>query len=836
MPLAGSRLSRVPAKARHRSQANRDWSPLETLRRGNTYQYGTRMIYVGTFFIAFATLALEVTLSRLLSVITWYHLAFFAVSTAMLGMTAGATTVYLYPTWFTRNLDVSVVKSCLAFCISVPVALVLLCLMPMDIEQTVMSLFALILGTFYCATPFYFAGIAVTVILTKYELPIGKLYASDLFGASLGCLFVLGGLEILDACSLILLCGGIGGIAAYCFAWRSNLTLLRRRSSQCVVVLLVLSAANAKTSYGIRPFVVKGKIVPSEALLVERWNSHSRVAVMDVEQEAPQYWGASPTAPQETTTFQHHMNIDGLAGTTMRRFASVEDIDHLRFDVTNVAYYLRPDGGACVIGVGGGRDVQSAILFGHDRVTGIDVNPVFIDLLQNEFRQFAGIADRSGVELIAEEARSFLSASDGKYSLIQMSLVDTWAATGTGAFSLSENVLYTVEAWQLFISRLADDGVFTVSRWYSPGHLGEAGRMVSLAVASLFASGVSNPNLHIALVASERVATLIVSKEPLSNDDIAHLRELTVDLQFDLALVPGTPPKDAALGAISTASSAAKLEEIVSKGPLNYEPPTDNDPYFFNMLRLRHIDAAIESDTGVIRGNLVATVTLITLVIALAVVAAIAIVLPLLWNSFLQMEHRHRVFWPAALYFALIGAGFMFAEIALIQRLSVFLAHPVYGLGVLLFTLILSSGVGSYCSDRLPLVSQPWIYLCPSMMAVLIVGLDFLLSTLLPTAMTSAIQVKVLIAVLAISPVGVLMGFFFPCGMRLMKPARPEEVPWYWALNGVLGVLCAAVAVFISIYFGIASNFYISAVCYAGLIGCLILMRRESASQLVKQG
>ena len=173
---------------------------------------------------------------------------------------------------------------------------------------------------------------------------------------------------------------------------------------------------------------------------------------------------------------QYYMNIDGAAGTSLRRFNQREDIEHLFYDVTSIAYYLRPTGKACIIGVGGGRDIQCALLFGHDQVVGIELNPIFIDLLKTRFRDFAGI-NRPGVRLVVDEARSYLSRSTESFDLLQMSLTDTWAATGTGAYSLSENTVYTVEAWKVFLSRLSESGIFTVSRWHSEKELGETGRV-----------------------------------------------------------------------------------------------------------------------------------------------------------------------------------------------------------------------------------------------------------------------------------------------------------------------------------------------------------------------
>jgi len=784
-------------------------------------------IYLGAFLIAFSTLALEVTLSRLLSVITWYHLAFFAISTALLGMTAGATTVYLKPNWFTKEkLNDNIAKTCLAYSIIIPFALIVLCLMPLDLKKSVMSLFALIIATIACSLPFYFSGIAITAVLTKCRLPIGKLYASDLIGASLGCLFVLAGLEIFDAPSLILLCGSIGVLAGFSFSWKSSTFKLRPLNMWVFLILILLVFINSSTSYGIRPFFVKGRIEEAGSYFLEKWNSFSRVVVYEGSEGIPQYWGASPLAPKNENIFQYKMYIDGMAGTYLRRFSSMDDIDHLRFDVTNVAYYLRPKGGAFIIGIGAGRDIQSAILFGHEKIIGVDVNSIFIDLLKGKFRKFAGIADYKGVTLTADEARSFLSRTQEKFSIIQMSLTDTWAGTGAGAFSLSENVLYTIEAWQVFFDRLANDGIFTVSRWYSPTNLGETGRIISLAVASLIQVGVREPSQHIALVTADRISTLLLSKQPFSNQDIAKLKKVCSDLQYDPVILPGVLPNFEVLKDIVNANSSEELSNAIAGKPLNYDPPTDENPYFFNMLRLIHIGPIFDSNPGVLRGNLIATLTLLVLILSLFLLTIVTIVLPLVvrTRSKKLIKESQKVLWSGALYFSLIGAGFMLVEIALIQRLSVFLGHPVYSLGILLFTIILSTGIGSFLSEHLPLARFPWIFVYPITTALAIIMIQFVLPALISNMITSAMLNKIAASIAVIFPLGVLMGFFFPTGMRIVQSARSAETPWYWALNGIFGVFCSALAVFFSIYFGISTNFYIAAICYTMLLICLYNM------------
>src|SRR6185503_20506907 len=143
----------------------------------------------------------------------------------------------------------------------------------------------------------------------------------------------------------------------------------------------------------------------------------------------------------------------------------------------------------------GGRDVLSAALFGLKQITAVELNPILVDLQTQSdgLLPFTNLAAIPGVRFVADEGRSWLARSRDLFDVIQMSLVDTWAATGAGAFTLSENGLYTVEAWEIFMRHLSEKGVFTVSRWYAPGEVNETGRMVSLAVASLFATGTPDP-------------------------------------------------------------------------------------------------------------------------------------------------------------------------------------------------------------------------------------------------------------------------------------------------------------------------------------------------------
>lgn len=792
--------------------------------------------YIGLFLIAFAMLALEVALTRLLSVITWYFLSFFAIATGMLGATAGATTVYLQPNWFTKDrLERSVANACLGFALAIPVTLFILTRLSLPPVISVQNFLNLLLMTFACALPFYFAGVASTVMLTKIDLPIGKLYASDLAGAALGSLFVLGGLEAFDAPSLILLISAVASAAWLVLKSGSKGARTARWHVAVPLGITALAIFNAVSGYGIRPTSYKGVSFSRNELWLEKWNSYSHVMVFNKTEGPVRLWGPSPLVPANTTT-TYHMQIDGEADTIVHKFHSLEDIELLRYDVTSTAYYLRPSSSSLIIGVGGGRDLQTAILFGNEHVVGVDVNPIFINLMTDEFAEFAGLSAHPAVELYVAEGRGFVSQSTERYDIIQMSLIDTWAATGAGAFSLSENALYTVEAWDTFYQHLDRNGIFTVSRWYNPDNLGETGRIVSLSTATLLRNGVEDPSNHIALLTSGQISTLLFSRDPFTEEDVRILRETSSELQFETRILPGVEPEDEVLRQLVAARSMSELKAAVADEPLNLTPPTDETPYFFNMLRLNHVSFALQQHEGIIKGNLVATLTLILSIITLLLVALLTIIVPLRFKVGGQAHiSPPRPLWAAALYFSLIGAGFMLVEIALIQRLSVFLSHPIYALGVLLFTIIASTGLGSYISERLPLTRPPWLFLYPVLTAAMILLLRVVLGIVLARMITYPVSVKIVIAVVAIFPIGILLGLFFPTGMRLVRSMRTEETPWYWALNGIFSVLCSALAVLISIYLGVSTNFYIAAGCYLSLVLCLWRIQVSARNAVVPE-
>src|SRR6516162_383676 len=570
-------------------------------------------------------LMLQIVETRILSVISFYHLAFFAISMAMFGMTAGSLIVYFNPMFFAHErLFANLLWITAAFAIAVVLSTTMLISTVVIDPVRGFVLAVLLWGKVIAALipPYVFAGMAISLALTRSPWPVGLVYGADLAGAAFGCLGALVLMSTLDGVSTMLMIGAIGAVGSYAFALAGRdyaknvppwLGVLQRPGLLAVVFALIALGNAALQPNGLHLTVAKGQIEDVGNFDYVGWNSFSRIVAEKTSRNYPMMWGGSSKTQYERID-QRYMNIDGDAGTDMYRFnGQIGEVAFLKNDITNLAYYIRNHGRSAVIGVGGGRDLLAAYVFGFRDVTGVELNSIFVDLLTRRFRDFNHLADLPGVKFKVDEARSWF-ASDGRnrgFDLLQMSMVDTWAATGAGAFSLSENGLYTVEGWRKFLGSLAPTGVFTVSRWCSPKDVDETGRLLSLAKATLLDVGVPDPRHHLVLAAFDNLSTLIVSRAPFSRNDLARLHDITAQMGFSILVSPDAPESSEVLQQIMAAPDVAALQALSAKFHLDVSPPTDDRPFFFNQLRITDPASmlrAMQADSGVIKGNLGATI------------------------------------------------------------------------------------------------------------------------------------------------------------------------------------------------------------------------------------
>jgi predicted membrane-bound spermidine synthase len=795
--------------------------------------------YAGVFLASFAALMLQIVQTRILSVVVWYHLAFFVISLAMFGLTAGAVWVYLKGERFsakTLSYDLAYFSGLFAFATAIGLA----------IQMTLAPVITRIATTFWVWTelalclslPFFFAGVVISLALTRSPYPVPRVYGVDLVGAACGAVGALVLLQLTDGPSAVLWVAVFAAASAVAFSKSGIGTAPETKplfhtwllGRQWIFLLLLVAAiVNPYLEHGLQPIAVKGKFEFPGTHALRRWNSFSRVDVSPVFGGRPIMWGPSPKMFEKPWQVEQvDLFIDGDAGTTAYRFdGNFAKVEFLKYDVTNLGYFLPGREKGVVVGAGGGRDVLSAAMFGLKQITAVELNPILVELQTKSdgLRPFTNLAAIPGVRFIADEGRSWLARSRESFDVIQMSLVDTWAATGAGAFTLSENGLYTVDAWKILMSRLTPRGVLMVSRWYDPSKPEETGRLLSLAAATLMETGIREPRRHVFLAAQRQIATLVLAKSPLAPEDIEALEKAAAFYQHDVLITPSREPASRVLARIVNAPDRKALETFTASLEFDLTPPTDERPFFLNQLPLwRPLQAlvfargglgATSEGGGVRRGNMVATVTLLVLfIIALGLVVAVLIV-PL--RGAIREAGSQLVTW-GTLYFSLIGMGFMLIEIGLLQRMSIFLGHPVYSLSVLLSTLILSTGLGSFLSEKLPLHSKARLISWGVAIGAYAFSLPFLLGPMFAAVSAAELGTRIALCVAFIAPAGILLGFGFPTGMRLVSAIDPKPTPWFWGINGAAGVLASIVAVAVSLAFGIGATLVLGALCYLSLI------------------
>ena len=774
----------------------------------------------------------EILLTRIFSVTMLYHFAFVALSVAMFGMTAGALLVYLAPRLFPpERLHHRLAVAGVAFPIVMVVSFMTQLSIPFRLHPSVVAVYAIGFTYAVIALPFVVSGIAVCLALTGFPRAVSRLYAADLAGAALGCVLLILVLDWSDGPTAVLwiaLLASFGGVA---FARAAGAPQLKRIAQLSTLAVGIAAAGHTALVWQGRPvfriLYTKASSQIEPLPLYDKWNSYSRVRVTgnpDVESPA-QGWGLSETVPR-TRLRQLQLDIDVWAGTVMTHFnGSLREVEHLKYDVTNVAYYLRTDHDALVIGAGGGRDVLSALTFGARTVTAVDINKDIIRTVNGRFGDFTGHLDRDPrVRFVNDEARSFVARSPGRFGTIQISLIDTWAATAAGAFVLGENSLYTAEAWTTFLGRLADDGILSVSRWYFQERPAEMYRTASLAVEALRRIGVTDPRHHIAIVRNMRpllawqpdspdgVGTILVGRRPFTGAELDVLEREAARLKFDVAFSPRASQDDTFVRLTDTGDLAGFLDSY----PVNITPPTDDSPFFFNMLRLRDMARPSLYEFGNLSHNMKAVATLGVLLLTVTLLTALCILLPLwMTRDRVRLEGTR----PLLIFFIAIGLGFMLIETSLMQRLIIALGHPTYGLSVVLFAMLLSSGLGSYltapvANDAAERAGRSRLIALVAVLALL----GFVTPALARWSEPMTTPVRIVAAVLLLFPAGLFMGMAFPLGMKLASTRARELTPWLWGLNGAASVLASVLSVCIALTWSISTAFWAGWACYVAAL------------------
>jgi spermidine synthase len=769
---------------------------------------------------SFSALLLELALTRLFSVVLFYHFAFLAISVALLGLGAGGVFAYLRRNWLTRFGTRRLAATlCTLNSVAVFLALEVVLHVPVSLELSRWNLARLTALYLASAVPFFFTGLTFSVVFARETRHVTRLYGADLVGGALACLAAVPLLNWIGGPNAVLFAAFTSGLAA--MIWKHNLSkctgdrplghLYRFDLQGIVPALFFLLILVNHSGRFLDVIYAKGILRDRSWVEFAKWNAISRV---EVDRQ-----GDAKAIVIDADASTYIMNAD------LQHWQGSQWEQDLMSAPPALANVLRPCGDFAIIGPGGGVDVLRALANGSSNVTGIEINPIIADtVMRGRYADYSyHLYQRPDVHLYVTDGRSFIRNSHAQYDVIQMTLVDTWASTAAGAFALSENSLYTADAFREYFQHLKSDGMVAITRWefHQPR---EALRVVSVAMEALHQLGVPHPAGHFIVVSDGDLnadgipVVVLAKKSPFSaEEEAAVIRHLERYDELEPLYLPSAPEDNPFSALIARNDPWAFAREY----PYNVAPVNDNAPFFFFTLKTAQILNEESLQQGIDwKVNLGVVVLGMVLVISLAAVFAF-LILPMLFAGGGGPSRR----WLSLLYFIAVGLGYILVEIAFIQRFVLFLGHPTYALTVVIFLLLLSSGAGSLISRRwLPEPARVWLPL------VLLVAAICLYVMVLPGTLTALVGLpfafKVLVSGLLLIPLGLAMGMPFPTGLRALASAPVPEFPanegnaveWAWAMNAASSVLGSVLAMVIAIHWGLNFTLACGAAAYLAAV------------------
>jgi len=775
---------------------------------------------------SFAALLLELALTRLFSVVLFYHFAFLAISIALLGLGTGGVFAYLRKEQLkhtgTRTLAV---RLCAANAITIPLVLEIVLHVPVSLDLTYLNLLKLTVLYLTSAVPFFFTGLLFSSVFARETRSITRLYGADLVGGALACLAIVPLLNLLGGPNTLLFAAAVMTIAGMVWA---EAPASRRNFGMGLFALVALIGANFNGRW-IDVIYAKGMFRDKAWVEFARWNAISRV---EVDHQGNN--GKAVVIDADASTYIMNVDPHAWSGTVWEK--------NLMAAPPALANILRPHGEYAIIGPGGGVDVLRAVANGSPSVTAIEINPIIAnDIMLGRYADYSfHLYQRPEVRLHVQDGRSFIRNSDQRFDVVQMTLVDTWASTAAGAFALSENSLYTVDAFREYFEHLKPDGLLAITRWEFRRPR-EALRVVSVATEALHQLGVANPAGNFIVVSQGVLNTdgipvvVLAKRSPFTTEEEDAVRAHLGDENSLSALYLPSEPGNNPFSALIAANNA---RQFAAAYPFNVAPVDDNAPFFFFTLKPEQFFGGDDSKRGIDwKVNLGVVILGIVFVISLLAVVSF-LILPLRLRGGPNQAIRPLV------YFVAVGLAYILVEIAFIQRFVLFLGHPTYALTVVVFLLLLMSGAGSLASRRWIRQSQgariPLLFL----VVALAVGVWALPPTL-NRLIGLAVALKLLVSAGLLAPLGFAMGMPFPTGLRALdrpaadmpaaqygEPSSGDDnaIEWAWAMNAAASVLGSVLAIVIALRFGLNATLACGAAAYA--IALLLLPSLPSRPRL----
>ncbi len=797
-----------------------------------------RRFYLETFLIALAVVLLEVSYTRVFSYKLVYYFTYLVIGISLLGLGAGGVFFALSERLRRMPPERLVLACCLAGTTGVILGYFFVALLPLNLFSMIVSLpkgfvldplweiAKLMAMLLVLCVPFLAAGIALSTIFATRTEDISRLYGADLVGAAVGAALVIPLLTSITPPGTVFLAGAAFALAGILLAKTLE---PRWRSAATASLVLCLVAVAFPTAL---PNPIRDRVKGDDSLppAYSRWNPVFRLDVMPI-----------PNSDPPTNWMLH----DGILGSTMISWdGEVESLE--RYDTMERSYPFRllgPDARVAIIGSAGGNEILASLWFEASKITGIELNPVTVSLLRNEYAEFSGeLAEHEDVTIVNAEGRSYLKSAGEAYDLIWLVAPDSYAAANAasaGAFVLSESYLYTREMIEEAVAHLSADGILCaqfgeIDYDIAPNRVL---RYLGTARAALESTGIDDFERHVLVAVTPgfmrmSTATILIKKSPFTREDVETFLAATETIpEAKASYAPGYVEPHPHLDKV-VADRGADLEGFYREYPYDVGPISDDAPFFWHFVGFGEalLGGQTNDQFNVEEGvgeQLLGVFLLAATILAAAFLLAPLVLLRKVWATIPYKAN-------SGLYFASLGLGFMFLEVCLIQRLTLFLGYPTYSLTVTLFALLLSTGVGSLLSERWARAGSQALVSLLAGVALMVAFYEIALPAIVDLGVGWSLPLRVLLTVLVLFPLGLCLGAFMPIGLgsvsRLTEHGQ-EYVAWCWAVNGFFSVVASVLSTILSMSFGFSAVMAIGLGIYGvGVLAFLPIARRGTAA------
>jgi hypothetical protein len=769
--------------------------------------------FIAIGVIAGSMLMHEILLTRICALRLQFHFAYLIISNCLLGLGAGGSVLAYNQERWRPDARRQLGRFSLAYAIALVFTYLTLRLwsFPRELElSNPLHLLSLTVYNLVGAMPFFFGGIVVGMLLTFRAEHANRLYAVDLLGAGAGCLL----------CPLLLPWVGAGGVFVLTVMLAASASIaidwdrLGKARIPVVLATLIVGLCLLPRLDALLPLPSKGSeffwLPAQQQPRVEysAWTSNSRIDYVLAPAGMPAVIFMRGRAHRELVAPREwaYISQDATAGTALINFTGEPaGLEVLRRSMYSTAFRLRPGGEALVIGLGGGNDVWSARANGVAHVKAIELNAPIVGLHEHQLRSFSrALVEDPAVELMVGEGRSALMRDPHHYDVVQMSGIDTWTALASGAYVLAENYLYTREAIVSMYEHLKPGGVLQIARFADTM---ETLRLLSNLHAALDVLGVAGLEHSVmVLKTGDRMLAVQLKNGAFTDAEQNSTLAFCADNGIDLVYAPMLPQDTL----VDRFVRSPDKQRIIADFSQNIGPTVDDLPYFFNFTRWDHPLEALKrvhEVPAVSQGN----PFFIFAQLALSLVLSGLLIL---W----PLTRQRRTHPPEAkgilLYFSALGAGFILIEIAVIQKLTLFLGHPMYSLTVTLFALLVFTGLGSLLLAPRFSTRGPALWLIPLAIAICVTLFNLAGPKLFAAWIGSPVPLRMSIAALSLAPLGLVLGIPFALGLRVAHERDPWLTAWAWGINGCLSVLGSIASVVLSMNFGFSVVMWIAVVIY----------------------